>query len=1087
MEIDEYRKKESLRKMKARKILLVIHELTYTGSPFSTLRLARALLELGYYVEVWSYKEGEFCKEYREVGIKVEIVPPEKVRNQEVIHNVKKFDLAICNTLLTRKAFEMAEHLIPTIWYIREAENIPEFFMGDFRRYYALNSAKNIWCVSEYAKEFICRYFNKNVEVMPNCVDDEASLIEDIQKAANRSKIRFYMSGTIEKRKGFDLFLKAYDLLTSEYQKKCELHIVGKQFDSQPQYFQQVIGYTQKYPDNIFYHGEIRDRAKLLSLMDGCDVVTVISRDESCSLVVLEGCMLGKPLLLSQNVGAKYLLDEKNGWITKTGNVEQLKNKLQQIVDGANLLPQMGKVSRMRYEETSTFEKYKQNLGEKIEKYFCKHQGMYRLRNAKERFIWWIDDLERVHVPDWGEEGEEKHLFSFDIFDTLITRKTATPSGIFLLMQEKLQNDRRFIDIPQYIKDNFFTLRQYSENLARKSYCIKGCEDKTFDQIYEALGCNGLLSQDQLEKLKDLELELEYRNTVGIEENIDWIKELLEEGKDVVLISDMYLSAEQIRTLLCKADRIFETIEIYVSSECKKCKGTTNLFKYVQCDKKVKFSNWTHIGDNDHADGRAPRRLGIKTKMYKGAALKKSEKKVIDARQRDLQAQMTIGLSRQVRIKNQLEETAAIGASIGGIMLVPYVDWVLQDVVRRKIKTLHFIARDGYILKMIADIIIEEEGYEVETKYLYGSRKAWRMPSYKKEDSLEIFFKMAHVAQLRTIYDLSKVFFIAEDTFRQYIPEVYRKQEEISLSDINRIRDALELQPDFRELLEKEGEKKRQNVIGYLKQEILFENQNFAFVELSGSGATQECLANICGEFYDEKIITYFLNLDDIKHGEKCLFINYLQNNNRMTVVMENLCRAPHGQTVSYEYSAGKYFPVLEDYETEALVAHGYLGYIEGVCRFTQAYYAEKFDCEFRKENPQLLIAFLHYITYAADVETLNFIGGMPFETTGFGTEVMEFAPRLTLGQIKNIFFLRDKEPIDQLYQGAELQYSVNRCTNEERNLIKKYQDQALTMRGHIARLGKKIKKTGWGYALLFLFRRTTRRILIRMKMLPDL
>ena len=111
----------------------------------------------------------------------------------------------------------------------------------------------------------------------------------------------------------------------------------------------------------------------------------------------------------------------------------------------------------------------------------------------------------------------------------------------------------------------------------------------------------------------------------------------------------------------------------------------------------------------------------------------------------------------------------------------------------------------------------------------------------------------------------------------------------------------------------------------------------------------------------------------------------------------------------------------------------------------------------------------------------------MPFETTGFGTEVVEFAPILTKPQIKEIFLLRDNEPIDQLYQGAELQYSINRCSDEEKALIKKYQEKALMMQGHIARLGKKVKKAGWEYTIVFVIKRIVRRGLIRLKVIPDL
>lgn len=1073
--------------MKKRKVLLYIYELSYTGSPFSTLRLGRALKELGYCVDVWSYKDGDFKEEFVRFGISVSIVSAAELRNREIIKSVKKYDLMIANTILTRKAVEMAENYIPTIWYIREAENIPEFFMNDYRKFYALRNARNIWCVSEYAANYIRNYFNDKVEVIYNCVDDEAALVEKEEDTDCKRKVSFYMSGTIEKRKGFDVFIKAFEQLEPAYQEKCELHIVGRKFEHQPQYVQQIMTAIDKYKENIFYHGEIVDRKKLLNLMNQCDIVTVISRDESCSLVALEGCMLGKPLLLSENVGAKYLVDEKNGWISETGNIDKLTNVLKDIIDHKEQFVEMGDVSRKKYEETSTFEKYKEQIAESIDKYFYKNNEYYRIENLSRRFVWWIDDLERVHVPDWGDDDEEKHLYSFDIFDTLITRKTATPAGVFLIMQEKLLHDPCFEDIPLYVKENFYTLRQNSEAFARKSYCIKGCEDKTFDQIYEAMGCNGMLSSDQIERIKNLELEIEEACIVGIEENINKVREYIEEGKNVVLISDMYLSAEQIRHLLCKVDNIFEDIEIYVSSECKKTKGTTNLFKYVQTEKKVKFLNWTHVGDNDFADGRAPRRLGIKTKIYKGAMLKKSEKKVIDGKQRDVQAQFTIGLARRIRVQNHLTGPKSIGASIGGIMLVPYVQWVLSETERREIRRLYFIARDGYVLKKIADIIIENRGYQIETRYLYGSRKAWRMPSYKKEDSLEIFFKMAHIGQLRTVEDLSKIFFISVEEFREYLPDKYKKSVRISLNDIMYIKGFLEEKEDFKAALEKESEKRRKKVIGYLKQEIDFTQEDFAFVELSGSGATQECLIKICGEFYDKKIITFFLNLDDIKHGEKCLFLNYLQNNSKMTFIIENLCRAPHGQTTGYQCEEGKYTPILEGHEIEALISHGYEEYIEGVCLFTQEYYNENFISDFSMENPQLYIAFLHYISYTADIEILDFIGGMPFETTGFGENVVEFAPRLTEKQIRDIFYLRDKESIDELYQGAELQYSINRCTNDERKLIRTYQEKALSLGGHAARIKKKLSKNGLWYTTVFIFKRTIRRILIKMNVVPNL
>ena len=67
-----------------------------------------------------------------------------------------------------------------------------------------------------------------------------------------------------------------------------------------------------------------------------------------------------------------------------------------------------------------------------------------------------------------------------------------------------------------------------------------------------------------------------------------------------------------------------------------------------------------------------------------------------------------------------------IGIRIGGPVLYGYVLWVLQEALRQGIHTLFFMARDGYLLKKIADIIIEQQKLELETRDLDGTRYAYR-------------------------------------------------------------------------------------------------------------------------------------------------------------------------------------------------------------------------------------------------------------------------------------------------------------------------------------------------------------------------
>ena len=132
-------------------------------------------------------------------------------------------------------------------------------------------------------------------------------------------------------------------------------------------------------------------------------------------------------------------------------------------------------------------------------------------------------------------------LYSFDIFDTIITRNTATPDGIFALMQYELQHDSGYACLDEYIKNNFYIIRTNSEKLARENFCRRGIEEITLQQVYMCMATTGRISARDAELLMELELRVEWDNIIGISANIDIIHKLLDQGERVVFLSDMYL------------------------------------------------------------------------------------------------------------------------------------------------------------------------------------------------------------------------------------------------------------------------------------------------------------------------------------------------------------------------------------------------------------------------------------------------------------------------------------------------------------------------------------------------------------------
>lgn len=157
-------------------------------------------------------------------------------------------------------------------------------------------------------------------------------------------------------------------------------------------------------------------------------------------------------------------------------------------------------------------------------------------------------------------------MYSFDIFDTLITRTTANPWGIFALIKDRLRIENEGNQLEEYVIDNFFELRIHSEELSRKAGSFQKKEEVTLYDIYTAMAVCGCLDEDQIKYLCELETETEIANVVGIEENIQRLKRLLEQGERVILVSDMYLPTDTIRRMLLQTDEVFREIPIYVSS-----------------------------------------------------------------------------------------------------------------------------------------------------------------------------------------------------------------------------------------------------------------------------------------------------------------------------------------------------------------------------------------------------------------------------------------------------------------------------------------------------------------------------------------
>lgn len=258
-----------------------------------------------------------------------------------------------------------------------------------------------------------------------------------------------------------------------------------------------------------------------------------------------------------------------------------------------------------------------------------------------------------------------------------------------------------------------------------------------------------------------------------------------------------------------------------------------------------------------------------------------------------------------------------------------YVSWVLDEAYRRNMQTLYFLARDGYVLQKIAQMICQKKGIPITCRYLYCSRASLRMPSYHLigEEAYDLIFLGGYHVTVRSFFE------------RAGIPRAAWKQilEEADFSDIKCDGALWERVLDRRqtELCKKKLKKSRsfrawvlhnsrqayQAAIGYLVQEGLGSQEQTAIVDSGWTGSMQRSLRQLLESAgYKGRITGFYFGLfQQQKEVRDGVYLSWYfsagrQKMNRILFcnnLLECFLAAPHGMTTGYEMRQDQYVPEI--------------------------------------------------------------------------------------------------------------------------------------------------------------------------------
>lgn len=519
-------------------------------------------------------------------------------------------------------------------------------------------------------------------------------------------------------------------------------------------------------------------------------------------------------------------------------------------------------------------------------------------------------------------------LYTFDIFDTLISRKVLEPEGIFYQVKERMEASQ--LAFPSFFQENYPQKRKEAETNVREWY-RKTLELRPdarreihFEEIFERMAKVYHLTGEQKNALMQWELEAEYESAIPIPRAVSYVKDLMQKGETVCLISDMYLSREFIQKLLAKADPALGELPLFLSSEYGVQKSTGLLYLEVyKSFETYMFGAWIHHGDNRKADGTFARKLNITTVLRERPEFNEYEWKIASEIGTG-DAFKTAALLARFRESNGKQKDYYAYGHIS-MYFVPYISWVLKHAIEHKTKCLYFISRDGYQLKRIADRIIEKKNLPIRTKYIYGSRRAWRIPSLITELDKEFFSKFGNFVNVKSYDKMLNALNMEENDFQRIFPDLAYLKD---VGEITKeIRESLIItfsnSEPYRQYILDKSARDREIVLEYLRQEINFD-ERFSFVEYWGRGYTQDCTARLLEAACKEKCPVPFYYMRSIYSSEENrIRYNFTTASNSLIFVEAVFANIPYKSVEGYQRGEnGKILPALEPADCDMELFH---------------------------------------------------------------------------------------------------------------------------------------------------------------------
>jgi HAD superfamily hydrolase (TIGR01549 family) len=495
-----------------------------------------------------------------------------------------------------------------------------------------------------------------------------------------------------------------------------------------------------------------------------------------------------------------------------------------------------------------------------------------------------------------------KHVryVSFDIFDTLIKREVNHPWNVFDIV-ERLYNQWAINEGKPTI--NGFKMKRVCAEL--RAYNVAGASEISIEDIYRCYPDDEVI----IEQLKNIEINTETKICHSNSYVHRIYDRLINDGTNVIIISDMYLPENAIKFILSNAGYIGYK-KLYLSSTIGKTKRSRDLFMYVKSSLGIsKNLQILHIGDNRKSDFLNAIRRG-----YLAVLIDKRQVYTNYIRKHEIYTNSNSAsllfqfINCHLSQYKEQSRMFCIGYEVFGPFLYFFTKWVINRCIQDRRAKLFFFARDCYLVEKAYEMLNQEKN--IHSKYVHLSRKSIK-PLYlltKKYDlgkALTIGLHENH----NGLYSLNEILTangFAKGTILKISKEcAVDEQKKVLLSQIV-----------DNDCIQKAIAKNMDEIIASYEAFVSYINRlefsgNVAIVDLGWRGNTQYMLQEILrNNDTNVNMIGYYFGISSPPNitNDLCAegyWVNHenssdMTNDANMRFVLEAINLAPEGTTESY-------------------------------------------------------------------------------------------------------------------------------------------------------------------------------------------